>query len=285
MDVIRHLQDADAGIIDIEPYDQTIFSKVKDRTKLLVRFGVGYDKVDLEAASQNGIAIARTTGANTNSVAEMALTMMLATKRFVCMDDRKVRAGIWEKNVGHELIKATVGILGFGAIGKKLSKLLSGFECRVIVYDPYLSEETARNYGVEMVGLETLFKEADAISIHLPYTEETHHMVGEKLLALMKPTAVICNTARGNIIDEDALYDVLKHKKIAGAGIDVFANEPLPSDSSLRTLDNVILTPHNSSQTEEALWNIYKMAIDIASDFFDGKDSAHILNKDYKEHM
>ena len=134
------------------------------------------------------------------------------------------------------------------------------------------------------MSLDELFRESDCISIHVPYTEETHHMVNKERLEMMKPTAVIVNTARGNIIDEDALYEVLKAGRIAGAGIDVFAQEPLPTSSPLLTLDNAVLTPHVSSQTVESLWNIYKMAIDISADFFAGKDSRHILNPDYKEH-
>ena len=136
---------------------------------------------------------------------------------------------------------------------------------------------------MELVTLEELFCQGDVISIHVPYTEKTHHMVNSKTLKMMKPTAVIINTARGNIIDEKALYEALKSGEIAGAGMDVFAKEPLPIDSPLLTLENAVITPHVSSQTVESLWNIYKMAIDISADFFEGKGSPHILNQDYKE--
>ena len=138
--------------------------------------------------------------------------------------------------------------------------------------------------GVELVALEELLRQADAVSIHVPYTEQTHHMINRETLALMKPTAVIVNTARGNIVDEDALYNALKSGQIAGAGLDVFAKEPLPLDCPLLTLENAVITPHVSSQTIESLWNIYKMAIDISADFFAGKDSSHILNRDYADH-
>ena len=281
--VIRELQNADAGIIDIEPYGESVFSQVKDRTKLMVRFGVGFDKVDLKAASRNGIAIARTTGANTTAVAEMALTLMLTCRRRMNLYQARTRAGEWVKDIGNELIGSTVGIIGYGNIGRRLAKLLKGFDCRILAYDPFPNEEAAKADGVELVALEEILTQSDAISIHVPYTKETHHMINRETLTLMKPTAVIVNTARGNIIDEDALYQALKSGQIAGAGVDVFAAEPLSVESPLLTLENAVLTPHVSSQTMESLWNIYKMAIDISADFFAGKGSPHILNPDYIE--
>lgn len=282
-EVIKQLQQADAGIIDIEPYGEDIFSQIKDSTKILVRFGVGYDKVDLKAASRNGIAVARTTGANTTAVAEMALTLMLSAKRHICIDDNVVRSGRWEKDVVNELTGATVGIIGFGAIGKQLAKLLQGFDCKIVAYDPFPNTEAAKALNVELLDLETLLKESDAISIHVPFLESTKNLINRETLALMKPSSVIVNTSRGGIVNEGDLYNALKEHKIGGAGLDVFAVEPLPMDSPLRELDNILLTPHNSSQTEEALWNIYKMAIDIAADFFEKKLSAHILNSDFAE--
>lgn len=279
--VIWELQNADAGIIDIEPYGEPIFSRIKNNAKLLVRFGVGFDKVDLKAASRYGIAIARTTGANTTAVAEMALTLMLSCRRRISKYQARTSAGEWVKDIGNELIGGTVGIIGYGSIGRRLARLLKGFDCRILAYDPFPKKEALKADGVEAVTLEELFTRSDAISIHVPYTEQTHHMVNRETLGLMKPTAVIVNTARGNIIDEDALYEALKSGQIAGAGVDVFAQEPLPPDSPLLTLENAVLTPHVSSQTVESLWNIYKMAIDISADFFAGKDSPHILNPDY----
>lgn len=279
--VIEELRNADAGIIDIEPYGESIFSRIKDGARLLVRFGVGFDKVDLKAASRNGIAIARTTAANTTGVAEMALTLILCCRRKINRYQARTRSGEWVKDIGNELIGGTVGIIGYGNIGRRLAGLLKGFQCRVIVYDPFPRKEILEEDGVELVELEDLFRQADAVSIHVPYTEQTHHMVNRERLALMKPTAVLVNTARGNIIDEEALYEALKSGQIAGAGIDVFAREPLPLDSPLLTLENAVLTPHVSSQTMESLWNIYKMAIDISADFFAGKGSPHILNADY----
>ena len=131
--------------------------------------------------------------------------------------------------------------------------------------------------------LKELFATSDVISLHLPYSQETHHLVNAQMLSLMKPSAVIVNTARGKIIDEQALYEALVDKKIGGAGLDVYEQEPLPLSSPLLKLDNIVLTPHVSSQTMESLWRIYQMAIDITADFFGGKGSAHILNPEYSK--
>jgi len=280
--VIEELKDADAGIIDIEPYGEDIFKEINTRCKILTRFGVGYDKVDLKAASKYNIAIARTTGANTVGVAEMALTLMLAANRQLKKNMSYVAEGNWVKKVTHEITGSTVGIVGFGAIGQYVAKLLKGFDCNLIAYDPYPNHKVAEELGVKMVSLEELFKTADTVTVHVPYTPETHNLINLELMKTMKPSAVIVNTARGNIINEADLYEALSKNIIAGAGLDVFAVEPLPLDSPLLKLDNVILTPHTSSQTEESLWRIYEMAIDITADFFEGKESRHILNPDYK---
>jgi D-3-phosphoglycerate dehydrogenase len=281
--VIALLQDADAGIIDVEPYGEDVFKEIHHSTRLLIRFGVGYDNVDLKAACRYGIAVARTTGANTLGVAEMALSLILAARRKLKLNQLCVDTGKWVKHVANETIRSTVGILGFGSIGPALADLLRGFDCRIVTYDPFPKKELMRQKGVELVGLEELFEISDVLSLHLPYSKETHHLVDMQMLSRMKSTAVIVNTARGNIIDEQALYEVLAAGKIAGAALDVFAREPLPLDSPLLKLDNIILTPHISSQTVESLGRIYAMAIEIAADFFKGNDSPHILNPDYRK--
>lgn len=284
--IIRELKDADVGIIDVESYGDSIFKEIQGHTSLLIRFGVGFDQVDLPAASRHGIAVARTTAANASGVAEMALTLILAARRGLRPNRIScIETGVWKRNVAHETAGNTVGIVGFGAIGRILARLCGGLGCRVLAYDPFPNVELAKELGVELVSLDDIFTQSDAISIHVPYCKETHHIVDAKRLAQMKPTAVIVNTARGNLIDEDALYDALKAHQICGAGLDVFAQEPLPTTSKLLELDNLILSPHFSSQTVESLWNTYKMAIDIANDFFSGKQSPHILNPDYKNFL
>lgn len=280
---IAALQGADAGIIDVEPYDDAIFSQIKDSVKLLVRYGVGFDAVNLADASKNGIAIARTTAANAESVAEMALTMIMAAKRQLPRNAKCVETGNWVRNIGAEMKFKKVGILGFGAIGQRLAKLFEGFECEIYAYDPFFPPAVAEQMGVKLTDLDTIFQECDAISIHVPYTKENHHIVNAERIAMMKKDAVVVCTARGGLVDEEALAEALKEGRILGAGLDVFAQEPLGTDSPLIGLDNVILTPHVSAQTTDALWSMYKKAIDIAADFLNGKDIGRdLLNKDYK---
>lgn len=274
--VIEALHDSDVGLIDVEPYDASIFTRITPRCKLLVRFGVGFDKVNLADATANGIAIARTAGANSTGVAEMALTQILAAKRQLMINRKTVNEGVWVKNVGSELIGANVGIVGFGAIGQMLARLLRGFQCRILAYDPKPNEAKMKELGVENCSFEELLAQSDAISIHVPYCPQTHHMFNEETFDLMKDTAVLVCTARGNIIDEDALYVALREHKLAAAGLDVYAMEPCPKDSKLIGLDNIILTPHVSSQTVQSLLATYKKAIDIATDFYAGRDLSRL---------
>lgn len=284
--VIHMLEEADAGIIDVEAYDETVFSRISKRCRLLIRFGVGYDQVDLEAASRYGICIARTTGANQTGVAEMALTQILAAGRQLVRNRKTVESAKWTKNIGNELLGKRVGILGFGNVGQCFAKLISGFDTEILVYDVFHDENTAKKFNARFSTLEEIFSTCDAISVHLPYCAETHHLIGADLLARMKETAVIVCTARGNIIDEEALYAALQAEKIAGAGLDVFSTEPLPQNSRLIGLDNIILTPHVSSQTRDSLKAVYRKAVDIAADFFEGKalEKSDLLNPDYLEY-
>ena len=281
---IAALQGADAGIIDVQTYDNRIFSQIKESVKLLVRYGVGFEAVNLPDASANGIAIARTTGANAEAVAEMSMAMIMAAKRQLLINRHVTNSGKWgAKLVGGEMRGKKLGLLGYGMIAKLLAKLFSGYEVEVLAYDPFQSADALKAAGARKVELDELFRESDAISIHIPYTDEAYHLVNAERLAMMKKTAVIVCAARGNIVDEDALYEALKNGQILGAGLDVYAQEPLPVTSPLLTLDNVFLTPHVAAQTEEALWAMYKKAIDITSDFFAGNDIGRdLLNPDYK---
>lgn len=278
---VEALKGADAGIIDVEVYDRDIFTRINDSVKILVRYGVGFDAVNLKDATDAGVAVARTTAANAEGVAEMAFTMIMAAKRQLMRNRDCVNSGNWVRNVGGEMLGKKVGILGFGAIGRKVAKLFSGFDCEILAYDPFLPEEACRAAGAKKVELEELFRESDAITVHVPYTKENHNLVNAERIAMMKKDAVVVCTARGNLVDEEALAEALKAGKILGAGLDVFAKEPLPVNSPLIGLDNIILTPHVSSQTWESLWNIYARAIDIAADYLEGKDiSRDLLNKD-----
>lgn len=281
---VAALKGADAGIIDVETYDRAIFQEIKDTVKILVRYGVGFDAVNLKDATEAGIAISRTTAANAQAVAEMALTMIMGAKRLMHKNSDNVNSGKWERLIGSEMFGKTLGILGFGAIGSRVAKLFSGFDCNVLVYDPFLPKDVAESAKVKLVELDEIFRESDAITVHVPYTKENHHIVNAERIAMMKETAVIVCTARGNLIDEEALAAALKEHRILGAGLDVFAHEPLPLDSPLIGLDNIILASHNSAQTREALWNMYKKAIDVAAAYLNGEDIGRdLLNPELKQ--
>ena len=275
---IAALREADAGIIDVEPYDRSIFSEINDRNRLLIRFGVGYDAVNLDDATACGVKIARTQGANAQGVAEYALLLMMALRRKLLAGNAGIRRGCWDKEIGHETAGATVGILGFGAVGQTLARLLQGFGCKILAYDTYHAEEAAKALGVTFADIDTIFSQCDAISVHLALGESTRGIVNEEKLRKMKKDAVIVNTSRGPIIDDAAMQKALRKHWIAGAALDVFAQEPLPMDNEYFNLDNIILSPHVASSTVESLWQIYASAIDIADHFFNGEEDKRMLN-------
>ncbi len=275
-DCVAALKDADCGLIDVERYDKEIFSQICERNKLLIRFGVGFDAVNLADATEYGIRIARTQGANASGVAEYALLLIMTLRRKLMLGIKGVQTGNWAKEIGNETIGATVGILGFGAVGKIFARLLKGFGCRILAYDTYHDEAAAKELGVEFVDADTIFKESDSITVHLALNEDTKGFVNAERLSMMKPDAVIVNTSRGPVIDDAALIAALKEHKIAGAGLDVFTQEPLPLDSEYLTLDNIIYSPHVASSTIQSLWGIYKMAVDIADGFFTGNETDQI---------
>ena len=273
---IEALADADAGIIDCEVYDKRVFSRIHERNKLLIRYGVGYDAVNLEDATACGVRIARTQGANAVGVAEMAMMLILSLKRKLLA--ASIQNNGWSNVMGHELTGSTVGILGFGAVGQTLAKMLKGFDCRILAYDKFQNPKAAEALGAEYVDLDVLFRESDAISIHAALNEETAGVINSKTLGLMKPEAVLVNTSRGGVVKDEDLVKALAEKKIGGAGLDVFNMEPLPADSPYLKLDNVILTSHIASSTVESFWKIYESAIDIAENFFAGREDPRMLN-------
>ena len=259
---VEALKGADAGIIDVEVYDKDIFTRINDSVKILVRYGVGFDAVNLKDATDAGIAIARTTAANAEGVAEMAFTMIMAAKRQLMRNRDCVNTGNWVRNVGGEMLGKKVGIMGFGAIGRKVAKLFGGFDCEILAYDPFLPAEACAAAGARKVELEELFRESDAVTVHVPYTKENHHIVNAERIAMMKKDAVIVCTARGNLVDEDALAEALKAGKIC-AGVDVYEKEPpLPAGHPLLGVPNLVCTPHVGFDTRESIDRRAEMAFE-----------------------
>ena len=227
--------------------------------------GIGCDHVDLKAARELGKVVCNTPDALTVTVAEMTLALTLATIRRVVSADKAVRKGEWNRKyddlIGVELAEKKVGIIGMGRIGTATAKRFQAFEAKIIYWSRTRKPKLEKKYGFKWVQLDDLLKESDIISLHIPATSETYHMIGEKEIGLMKPSVRLINTARGRVIDEKALINALRERNIAAAGIDVFENEPLEPTNPLCYLDNVILTPHLSASNIEGM---QRMAMQVA---------------------
>ena len=224
-----------------------------ENLKIIARAGVGVDNIDVNAATEKGIMVVNAPQSTSITVAEHAMGLMLSLSRKIAIADASVKAGKWEKSkfMGMELRNKTLGVIGMGRIGSQVVKRSKAFEMDVIVYDPYITEETAKSLGVEITTLEDLIERADVMTIHVPLTPETKGLISKEQLLKMKDHAIILNCARGGIINEADLYEVLKERPELKAGLDVYENEPL-EDSPLTTLDNVVLTPHIAASTKEA---------------------------------
>lgn len=226
-----------------------------DHCLVIAKFGVGVDPIDLAAARNHGIRVTNVPDYGMEDVASHAFAMMLALARHLKDYERIVRSGGWDKlGAGriHRMHGRTIGILGLGRIGKTLARQVRGMECRVIANDPYIDPEIFSVHGVEQVDFDRLIRESDYLSLHVPLTEETRHIIGGQEMALMKPASFLINTSRGGVVDQVALYYALSSGQIAGAGIDVFKDEPILSDDGLLRLDNVILTPHVAWCSEDS---------------------------------
>lgn len=274
---------------DIENYNAIV---VRSRTKLtrevieaainlkiIARAGVGVDNIDMEAATEKGIMVVNAPESTSITVAEHALGIMLSCARKLHIADKSVKSNKWEKSkfMGVELNGKTLGVIGMGRIGSQVVSRCKAFGMDVIVYDPYLNPELANKMGVGLTTLEDVLKKADFITIHVPLTDETKHLISTKELESMKNTAFIINCARGGIIDEDALYNALKDNKIGGAGLDVFEIEP-PKGSKLLELDNIIVTPHIGASTKEAQSGAAIMVADEIIKVFKGESPKNVLN-------
>jgi D-3-phosphoglycerate dehydrogenase len=233
-----------------------------DKLKVIGRAGVGLDNVDLGTATKKGIIVMNSPSGNTISTAEHTMALILALSRNVPQADASIREGKWERKKfkGVEIYGKILGIVGLGRIGREVAKRAMGFGMRVMAYDPYLSEETARKLETELVDYPTLLKNADYITFHVPLTENTYHMFSEKELKIVKSGVRIINCSRGGVVDENVLYKGLVENKIAGVALDVYEQEP-PQDSPLFQVPNTVLTPHLGASTEEAQLNV---AIEIA---------------------
>jgi D-3-phosphoglycerate dehydrogenase len=227
-----------------------------DRLKVIARYGVGVDNVDLATARAKGIVVTNTPGANSVSVAELAIGLMLALARQIPEAVEAVHQGKWPRYAGLSLEGKTIGILGLGAIGKQLARHLAGFDCRILAYDPFADITFARDNHVELAALDKVVEEADFISLHLPLLPETRGMVNDTFLSKMKKGSFLINTSRGEVVDEGALLRTLQSGHLKGAGLDAFTVEPPDPKNPLLALPQVIATPHLGAQTDGATSNM-----------------------------
>ncbi len=282
--IVQHIGNYDAVILGVVPFTARIIEKA-DRLKIAARHGVGYDSVDVDALTRAGVPLAVVGPANSVTVAEHSLFFMISLAKRGVLYDREVRKGNWTVRFdtpAYDLAGRSVLILGFGRIGRRLVSRCVAMEMTVFVHDPYVVQDAITTSGATPVAdWRAMLPEIDFLSVNCPKTPETDGMVGAAELRAMKPTAFVVNTARGNIIDEAALYDALKAETIAGAGIDPFVVEPATPDNPLFELDNILVSPHSAGVTVESMYRMGQVAAQNVVDCFDGKlDPANVINTD-----
>ena len=283
-EVYEKVKDADVIVVNMVSFPASLIERL-DRCKLIIRHGIGYDNVDVDACTRCGIPFAYQPDYCKEDVAEHAIALLFACARKV-VRSRKVLeessvAGQWDFSglfPMYRLDGKTLGIIGVGRIGSRVWRKLRGFGFRILGYDPYLDEAARRELGLEFTDLDTLLRESDFVTLHTPLNDETRNLIRAETLALMKPTAYVINTSRGGMVDVDALADALRDKRIAGAAIDVYGQEPPPPDYPLFTMENVILTPHLAWASEEAGWEIRKSIVDDILAAAEGKPARCPVN-------
>jgi D-3-phosphoglycerate dehydrogenase len=255
MDAIREV---DGIVVGVDPLDRDVLSEARN-LKVISKYGVGTDNIDLRYAEEKGIKVTVTAGANTDAVADYTVALMLGAARRLVQIDRECRKSNWNKFTAVDIWGKTLGLIGMGNIGRAVAARAKGFNMKILSYDLQQAPEYALANGILYTGLQQILEESDFISLHLPLTDQTRHIIGKKELASMKSTAVIVNTARGGLIHEDALYEALRNKQIWGAGIDVFEDEP-PRNQGFFDLDNIVISSHSAASTHSAVDNMGLMA-------------------------
>ncbi|MCL2472564.1 MAG: phosphoglycerate dehydrogenase [Treponema sp.] len=275
-ELIPFLSGCDGYIADLD----FVTRKVIENTpglKVISRFGVGYDRIDVKAAREKGIAVCNTPGANSNAVADLAFALLLGVTRKIPSLDSATRKGQWPRSTGVELYGKTIGILGLGAIGRAVAKRASGFSMKIMAYDPFIDREYAAANKIIAASFEEVIREADFISLHLPYSEKARYIISGKAMRNMKKGAVIINTARGGLIDETAACELLESGHLGGLGLDVFDTEP-PGSSALFKLDNVVVTPHIGAYTSEAIAGMAELSVKNLVEVLSGKNCQNVVN-------
>jgi len=289
-DLLRSkVQDVDALIITSQHSVTREILETASRLKVIAKYGSkpGPDNVDLQAATQKGVVVCYTPGANADSVAEHTIGLILALLKKMLVTASQLRQGVWRdlSSLGQELWGKTVGIIGLGTVGRKVAQKLAGFDVELLAHDPYVSSEEAQRVGATLVDLRTLLCTSDVITVHAILNQETRHLIGEDELRLCKDSAYIINTARGAIIDEAALIKALERGCIAGAALDAFTDEPPRPDNPLLKMDNVLATPHFASCTVDAYRKETAMAAREVLRVLNGKKPRFAANPEVLSHL
>ena len=251
-ELIRLLDGCDGVIAGLDPFNANVIGACAGKLKVISRYGSGYDNVDIAAARERGITVCYAPGANSQAVADLTFGLMIGVARKIPALDRKTKAGEWTRSVGTELYRKTLGIVGLGAVGKAVTQRAQGFSMRILAYDPAPDRGFAAANGVIETSFHELLASSDFISLHLPLNENTRHIINRDALQMIKPGAILINTARGGLVDETAAYGALISGRLGGIGLDAYETEP-PGFSPLFGLDNAILMPHTGSHTAEAI--------------------------------
>ena len=275
-ELARWISDVDAAILGLDAVTEAALAEAV-RLRVISRYGIGVDAVDVAAATRHGVVVTITPGANSVAVAELAIALLLALTRSIPYHDRVAKQGKWTRVQGMELSGATMGIVGLGRIGREVAQRAAALGMRVLAYDPLLPIEGFAGLPVEPCSLGDLLATSDAVSLHLPLSDDTRNLIDVQALARMKPTAYLINTARGGLVDEQALYVALTAKKLAGAACDVFAQEP-PDAGGLVSLDNFIAAPHIGSATAQTTLRMGLMAAENALAVLRGERPAGVVN-------
>src|SRR5512136_1588663 len=276
-EMIPLVVDVDAALVGNDAVTERVIAAAS-HLKVVSKHGVGVDNVDVPAATRAGVVVTNTPGANQVAVAELAVALIMALTRKLAYHDTVVKSGGWSRIIGTELEGKTVGLVGLGRIGKEVVLRLKGFRVQFLAHDVYQDTLFAAEHGVRFVSLDELLAESDIVTLHAVLTANTQSLIGEKELARMKPGAYLVNTARGGLVDEQALSRALAENRLAGAGLDVFADEP-PKDSPLLKLgDKVLLAPHLGAQTTETVLRMGWMAAENIVEVLRGEKPAGVVN-------
>ena len=265
----------DGCIAGLDNYSAKVIESAKS-LRVISRYGAGYDQVDLASAKANNVVVCNTPGANSQAVADLTFGLLLCVARKLPILDRMTREGGWPRSNGVELYGKTIGILGLGAVGKAVAKRASGFSMRILAYDPVINLEFAGANGVISVDFDTVIREADFLCLHMPLNDETRLVISSGVMKAMKKGAIIVNTARGGIVDEDAACELLASGHLGGMGLDVYEEEP-PKRTALFDLENVVLTPHTAAHTAEATANMADMSVQNLIDVLSGRECPYLL--------